>query len=46
MSLGSQFPEGCKTAKVRSIFKKGKNTKTTNYRPVSLLPVYLKLLKE
>ena len=26
MSLGSKFPEGCKTVKVRPIFKKGKNT--------------------
>ena len=34
MSLGSKFPEDCKTAKVRPIFKKGKNTKLKNYRPV------------
>ena len=26
MSLCSKFPDGCKTAKVRPIFKKGKNT--------------------
>ena len=26
MSFCSKFPEGCKTAKVRPIFKKGKNT--------------------
>ena len=26
MSLGSKFPEGCKIAKLRPIFKKGKNT--------------------
>ena len=39
MSLGSKFPEGCKTVKVRPIFKKGKHTKPKNYRPVSLLPV-------
>ena len=26
MSLCSKFPEGCKTAKVRPIFKKEKNT--------------------
>ena len=26
ISLGSKFPKGCKTAKVRPIFKKGKKT--------------------
>ena len=26
MSLCSKFPDGCKTAKVRPIFKKGKKT--------------------
>ena len=46
MSLGSKFPEGCKKAKVRPIFKKGKNTRTKKYRSVSLLPVMSKLLKE
>ena len=43
MSLGSKFPEDCKTAKVRPIFKKGKNTEPKNYRPVSLLPVLSKV---
>ena len=38
MSLGSRFPKGCNTAKVRPIFKKGKNTEPKHYRPVSLLP--------
>ena len=45
MSLGSKFPEGCKTAKVRPIFKKGKNAKPKNYRPVSLLPVMSKVIE-
>ena len=36
MSLDSKFP-GCKATKVRPIFKKEKNTKPKNYRPVSLL---------
>ena len=39
MSLISKFPEGCKTAKVRPIFKKDKNTEPKNYRPISLPPV-------
>ena len=44
MSLGSKFPEGYKTMKVRSIFKKGKKTKPKNYRPASLLPVMSKVI--
>ena len=43
MSLGSKFPEGCKTVKVRPIFKKGKNTEPKKYRPVSLLFVMSKV---
>ena len=46
MSLGSKFPEGCKIAKLRPIFKKGKNTEPKNYRPVSFCLQCLKLLKE
>ena len=30
LSLCLKFPEGCKTAKVRPIFKKGKNTEPNN----------------
>ena len=45
MSLGSKFPEGCKTAKVKPIFKKGKSTEPKNYRPVSLLPVTSKTIE-
>ena len=39
MSLRSKFPDGCKTAKVRSIFQKWKNTEPKNYKPTSLLRV-------
>ena len=42
MPLGLKFPEGCKTAKLRTIFKKRKNTEPKNYTPVSLLPVMSK----
>ena len=45
MSLGSKFPEGCKTAKVRPIFKKGKNTEPKKYRSVSILPVMSKVIE-
>ena len=45
MSLGLKFPEGCKTAKVRPIFKKGKNAEPKNYRPVSLLPVMSEVIQ-
>ena len=45
MSLGSKFPEGCKTTKVKPIFKKGKSTEPKNYRPVSLLPVTSKTIE-
>ena len=39
MSLGSKISKGCKTAKVKIIFKKGKNIEPQNYRPVLPLPV-------
>ena len=45
MLLDSKFPEGCKTAKIRPIFKKEKNTGPKNYRPVSLLPVISKVIE-
>ena len=46
MSLGSKFPEGCKTAKVTSMFKKRKNTEPKHYRSVSLLPVMSKVIEK
>ena len=45
MTLGS-FPNACKIAKVKSLFKKGSKTDPSNYRPISLLPLLLKSLKE
>ena len=45
ISLGSKFPKGCKTAKVRPIFKKGKNAELKSYRPVSFLPVMCKVFE-
>ena len=32
------FPDACKVAKLKPIFKKGKKTDPSKYRPISLLP--------
>ena len=37
------FPNACKVAKLKSIFKKGKKTDPPNYRPISLLPLISKV---
>ena len=39
------FPDKLKLAQVTSIFKKGNNTLVTNYRSISVLPCFLKLLE-
>ena len=44
MSLGS-FPNACKIAKVKPLFKKGSKTDTSNYRPISLLPLLSKVFE-
>ena len=40
------FPEKCKLAIVRPIYKKGNHTEMNNYRPVSLLPTVSKVLEK
>jgi hypothetical protein len=40
------FPERCKLAIVRPIYKKGNHTELNNYRPVSLLPTISKVLEK
>ena len=45
MWLGSKFPEGSRTVKVRLIFKEGKNKEPKNYRPVSLSRVKSKVIE-
>ena len=39
------FPEDFKCAKVTPIFKSGKTSELSNYRPISVLPVFSKLLE-
>ena len=44
MTLGS-FPDACKIAKVKPLFKKGSKTDPSNNRPVSLLPLLCKVFE-
>ena len=39
------FPEKMKIAKVRPLFKSGGNDQLNNYRPISVLPVFSKILE-
>jgi hypothetical protein len=39
------FPDRCKHAIVRPIYKKGEITEMDNYRPISLLMTYSKILE-
>ena len=41
----SAFPEKCKIAKLKPMFKKGSTTEPKNYRPISLLPLISKLIE-
>ena len=45
MALG-RFPDGCKIAKVKPLFKKGSKTDPSNYRPMSLLPLLSKIFEK
>ena len=40
------FPDPFKIAKIKPIFKKGKKDNIENYRPISLLPVFSKILEK
>jgi hypothetical protein len=39
------FPDQCKLAKIKPIFKKGVVTDVGNYRPISLLPAFSKIFE-
>ena len=39
------MPSACKVAKLKPIFKKGKKTDPSNYRPISLLPSLPKIIE-
>ena len=42
----SLFPDQCKTAKLKPLFKKGSKSVPKNYRPISLLPDVSKIMEE
>ena len=42
----SLFPDQCKIAKLKTLFKKGSKSEPKNYRPISLLPVASKIIEK
>ena len=42
----SSFPDDCKIAKLKPLYKKEAKTKPKNYRPVSLLPLISKVIEK
>ncbi len=42
----STFPDKCKIAKLKPLFKKGSKTEAKNYRPISLLPLISKIVEK
>ena len=47
LSIKSEkFPDSCKVAKVRPLYKRGFLTQPCNYRPISLLPLISKVIEK
>ena len=44
--LQSTFPDGCKQAKLKPLFKKGSKDDPKNYRPISQLPQLSNLIEK
>ena len=42
----STFPDKCKVAKVKPLYKKGSKLEPKNYRPISLLPLISKIFEK
>ena len=42
----SKFPNQCKIAKIKPIFKKASKLEAVNYRPISLLPLISKIFEK
>ena len=42
----SIFPNDCKTAKLKPLFKRGSKTDPKNYHPMSLLPLISKIIEK
>ena len=47
LSITSEkFPDPCKVAKLKPLYKKGSLTESCNYRPISLLPLISKVIEK
>ena len=44
--IRGSFPDACKIAKVKPLFKKGSKTDSSNYRPISLMPLLSKVFEK
>ena len=42
----AKFPDGCKIAKLKPLYKKGSSLEPKNYRPISLLPLVSKIFEK